>query len=84
MLATCAATKAEQELDWHAATVILDEDMFLSSLRKCVGPKDAHGWSDPGGKGFMVRSRTYNDDGLKVCTINLVIKQFVFSFFFQG
>ena len=63
-----AETKAEQELDWHAPSVILDEEMFtkLSGLRKCVGPNDPHGWSDPGGKGFIVRSRLYNDDGLKV------------------
>ncbi|KAG0553541.1 hypothetical protein KC19_12G018800 [Ceratodon purpureus] len=61
-------TKAEQELDWHAPSVILDEEMFtkLSGLRKCVGPNDPHGWSDPGGKGFIVRSRLYNDDGLKI------------------
>ncbi|KAG0595475.1 hypothetical protein M758_UG169300 [Ceratodon purpureus] len=61
-------TIAEQELDWHAPSVILDEEMFtkLSGLRKCVGPNDPHGWSDPGGKGFIVRSRTYNDDGLKI------------------
>lgn len=68
---TCAATKAEQELDWHVPSVILEDDMFQSTLRKSVGPNDPHGWSDPGGKGFMVRSHTYNDDSLKVCITTL-------------
>lgn len=67
MLTMYAATKAEQELDWNVPDVILDEEMFRSTLRKSAGPNDPHGWSDPGAKGFMVRSRTYNDDSLKVC-----------------
>ena len=68
---TCAETKEEQELDWHAPTVFLDEDIFQSGLRKCVGPNDTNGWSDPGAKNFMVRGRTYNDDGLKVYILTL-------------
>lgn len=45
----------------------LDPDMFKSALRRTVNKYDSNGWSDPGGKGFMVRSCTYNDDSLKVC-----------------
>lgn len=45
----------------------LDPDMFRSALRRTINKHDSNGWSDPGGKGFMVRSRTYNDDSLKVC-----------------
>lgn len=37
---TCAATRAEQELDWHMPAVILDDDMFPSALRRSVGPND--------------------------------------------
>lgn len=40
--------------------------MFYSSLRRTLSDQDCNGWSDPGGKGFMVRSRTYNVDNLKV------------------
>jgi hypothetical protein len=32
-----------------------------------MGDKDCNGWSDPGGKGFMVRSQSYNENSLKVC-----------------
>lgn len=40
--------------------------MFYSSLKRTVNDQECSGWSDPGGKGFMVRGVTYNDDNLKV------------------
>ncbi|KAG0591106.1 hypothetical protein KC19_1G150000 [Ceratodon purpureus] len=61
------ATRGCQELDWNAPSVELDPNMFYSSLRRTLSDQDCNGWSDPGGKGFMVRSRTYNVDSLKVC-----------------
>uniref|UniRef100_A0A7I4E3M8 START domain-containing protein n=1 Tax=Physcomitrium patens TaxID=3218 RepID=A0A7I4E3M8_PHYPA len=58
------ATRAEKELDWNFPAVHFEDGVFQSGLRRCDGRSD-HGWSDPGGKGFMVRSVTYNNDGLK-------------------
>jgi hypothetical protein len=60
------ATRGSQDLDWNAPTVELDPNMFYSSLRRTINDDDCNGWSDPGGKGFMVRSRTYNVDSLKI------------------
>lgn len=70
LLANCAATRAEKELDWNFPAVHFEDGVFQSGLRRCDGRSD-HGWSDPGGKGFMVRSVTYNNDGLKVCVSTL-------------
>jgi hypothetical protein len=58
-------TRGCQELDWNAPAVELDPKLFYSSLRRTIDDNDCNGWSDPGGKGFMVRSRTYNTDSLK-------------------
>jgi len=58
------------------AAIILDDKIFQSALRKSVGPNDPHGWSDPGGKGFMVRSRTYNNDSLKITGGDPLLKLF--------
>jgi len=59
-------SRGEQDLDGGVPSVDLDPDMFRSALRRTVNKHDSNGWSDPGGKGFMVRSRTYNDDSLKI------------------
>lgn len=68
-----AATRGSQELDWNAPALELDPNMFYSSLRKTISDQDCNGWSDPGGKGFMVRSRTYNVDSLKVCSTPFIL-----------
>lgn len=49
-----------------ALPVTIDGSAFKGSLRRSVYDKDSDCWSEPGGKGFMVRGRTYNDDSLKV------------------
>ncbi len=71
-----AATRGGRELDWNAPSLELDPNMFHSSLRRTTSDQDCNGWSDPGGKGFMVRSQTYNENSLKVC-----ITLFVFSLY---
>lgn len=62
-----AASRIGKELDWNMPGVEMDFNLFNGSLRQTVHDKDSNGWSDPGGKGFMVRSRTYDQDSLKVC-----------------
>jgi hypothetical protein len=61
------ASRIGKELDWNMPGVEMDFNLFNGSLRQTVNDKDSNGWSDPGGKGFMVRSRTYDQDSLKVC-----------------
>ncbi|XP_024391660.1 protein ENHANCED DISEASE RESISTANCE 2 [Physcomitrium patens] len=60
------STRCSQELDWNASSLELDPNMFYSSLKRTVNDQECSGWSDPGGKGFMVRGVTYNDDNLKI------------------
>lgn len=72
------ATRSSQELDSNAPSLDLDSSMLYSSLRKTVSDEDFNGWSQPGGKGFMVRSQTYNEDSLKVCITSLY-PLFIFS-----
>jgi hypothetical protein len=61
-----AASRIGKELDWNMPGVEMDFNLFNGSLRQTVHDKDSNGWSDPGGKGFMVRSRTYDQDSLKI------------------
>lgn len=70
--------RSSQELDSNAPSLDLDPNMFYSSLRRTVSDDDFYGWSQPGGKGFMVRSKTYNEDSLKVC-ITPLCPLFIFS-----
>lgn len=63
---TSPAMRSSQELDSNAPSLDLDPNMFYSSLRRTVSDDDFYGWSQPGGKGFMVRSKTYNEDSLKI------------------
>ncbi|KAG0630717.1 hypothetical protein M758_1G199400 [Ceratodon purpureus] len=60
------ATRGGRELDWNAPSLELDPNKFYSSLRRTISDQDCNGWSDPGGKGFMVRSQTYNENSLKI------------------
>ncbi|KAG6548451.1 hypothetical protein Mapa_009938 [Marchantia paleacea] len=60
------AREENGELVLSALPVTIDGSAFKGSLRRSVYDKDSDCWSEPGGKGFMVRGRTYNDDSLKV------------------
>lgn len=54
------------ELVLNAKSVDINLNLWKASLRpgKCDGDSDC--WSDPGGKSFMVRGRTYAHDFIKV------------------
>ncbi|KAL3700947.1 hypothetical protein R1sor_018969 [Riccia sorocarpa] len=54
------------ELVLSEKPVTIDANGFKGTLRRCLNDKGSDCWSEPGGSGFMVRGRTYNDDGLKV------------------
>lgn len=75
-----AATRAGQELDWNAPPFELDQSMFCSALRRTICDQDCNGWSDPGGKGFMIRSKTYDENRLKVCSTLLINLLLISSF----
>jgi hypothetical protein len=59
-----AASRIGQELDWGVPGVEMNLNLFNGSLCRTVN--ESNGWSDPGGKGFMVRSCTYEQDSLKI------------------
>ncbi|CAM6079958.1 unnamed protein product [Sphagnum tenellum] len=58
------ASRIGQELDWGVPGVEMNLNLFNGSL--CQTVNESNGWSDPGGKGFMVRSCTYDQDSLKI------------------
>ncbi|CAM6011988.1 unnamed protein product [Sphagnum balticum] len=58
------ASRIGQELDWGVPGVEMNLNLLNGSL--CQTVNESNGWSDPGGKGFMVRSCTYDQDSLKI------------------
>eukprot|EP00252_Welwitschia_mirabilis_P000858 TRINITY_DN10836_c0_g1_i1.p1 TRINITY_DN10836_c0_g1~~TRINITY_DN10836_c0_g1_i1.p1 ORF type:complete len:747 (+),score=140.44 TRINITY_DN10836_c0_g1_i1:155-2395(+) len=54
------------ELLMKAPIVDIDPKEFSGSLRRLVSESDSNCWDDPGGSGFMVRSKTYLKDYTKV------------------
>lgn len=54
------------ELILNAESVDIDLDLCKGSLRQGNSDVTSDCWSDPGGRGFMVRGRTYIHDCIKV------------------
>lgn len=54
------------ELDSGHEPVEINMNKYKGSLCQAVGNTNSNCWTDPGGKGFMVRGKTYSSDGLKV------------------
>jgi hypothetical protein len=73
----CAASRIGQELDWGVPGVEMNLNLFNGSLGQTVN--ESNGWSDPSGKGFMVRSCTYDQDSLKVSACSCLWFSCVFT-----
>lgn len=54
------------ELVLSAPAIDIDTNQFKGSLHHGKSKTDSDCWDDPGGTGFMVRSKTYIKDGSKV------------------
>ncbi|XP_024522558.1 protein ENHANCED DISEASE RESISTANCE 2 [Selaginella moellendorffii] len=61
-----AAAQLENPLLADEPRINLDVNAFKGSLEPASPSKDCNCWEDPGGKGFMVRGRTYTRDNLKI------------------
>ncbi|KAJ7566821.1 hypothetical protein O6H91_02G120000 [Diphasiastrum complanatum] len=59
-------TPADGEFLENSPTVQIDASAFRGSLWPAANGKDSNCWADPGGKGFMVRGKTYNKDYMKI------------------
>ncbi|KAJ7516221.1 hypothetical protein O6H91_22G048000 [Diphasiastrum complanatum] len=61
--------------------VSIELNQFEGSLRLGMGEKDCNCWADPGGKGFMVRGKTYMQDFVKVPGDDPLLKLFAADWF---
>ncbi|XP_074281233.1 protein ENHANCED DISEASE RESISTANCE 2-like isoform X1 [Silene latifolia] len=57
---------ANKQLDSTIPPVPMDPAWFCGSLREGKDDNDTDCWTNPGGSGFMIRGKTYLDDGAKV------------------
>lgn len=62
----CSARSQANELISSASPVEIILSDFKGSLPLASGSKDSSCWTDPGGREFMVRGKTYSIDYLKV------------------
>lgn len=46
--------------------ITIDPSQFHGSLHKAKDETDSNCWTSPGGKGFMIRGKTYLKDNAKV------------------
>ncbi|KAJ7523493.1 hypothetical protein O6H91_18G051900 [Diphasiastrum complanatum] len=64
--ATWTYGPARREFLVNTPAIHIDASKFRGSLWPAANGKDSNCWADPGGKGFMVRGKTYNKDYLKI------------------
>ncbi|KAH9654557.1 START domain-containing protein [Citrus sinensis] len=57
---------ANKEFDCSVPPITIDPSQFRGSLHKAKDETDSNCWTSPGGKGFMIRGKTYLKDNAKV------------------
>lgn len=61
-----AVPDANKEFDCSVPPITIDPSQFHGSLHKAKDETDSNCWTSPGGKGFMIRGKTYLKDNAKV------------------
>lgn len=67
-----AVPDANKEFDCSVPPIIIDPSQFHGSLHKAKDETDSNCWTSPGGKGFMIRGKTYLKDNTKVVFASLL------------
>ncbi|KAH9654559.1 START domain-containing protein [Citrus sinensis] len=60
---------ANKEFDCSVPPITIDPSQFRGSLHKAKDETDSNCWTSPGGKGFMIRGKTYLKDNAKVVSV---------------
>ncbi|KAH9654558.1 START domain-containing protein [Citrus sinensis] len=64
-----AVPDANKEFDCSVPPITIDPSQFRGSLHKAKDETDSNCWTSPGGKGFMIRGKTYLKDNAKVVSV---------------
>eukprot|EP00249_Psilotum_nudum_P018129 c26651_g1_i1 orf=256-2565(+) len=75
------ALEENGELMLSAQPTEINITHFKGTLSPAVGNKGSNCWADPGGKGFMVRGKTYLKDNLKVPASDPLLKLLAVDWF---
>ncbi|XWS17753.1 hypothetical protein CRYUN_Cryun33cG0094600 [Craigia yunnanensis] len=72
---------ANKELDPSVPPVHVDASQFNGSLHKGKDEADSNCWTSPGGRGFMIRGKTYLKDNAKVMGADPLLKLIAVDWF---